>query len=69
MKKIMRVFPIPIIIYSLMSAPIAGVALVLYPMMKPSILTPTVVTTQKVPKEMKHPVKLIPTTNLITTTS
>jgi hypothetical protein len=67
MKKIMGVFPISIIIYS---APlIAGVALVLYLMMKTSIPTPTVVTTQKVPKEMKHPVKLIPTSNLITTTS
>ena len=63
----MGVFPISIIIYS---APlIVGVALVLYPMMNPSILTPTAATTQIVPKEMKHPVKLIPTTNLITTTS
>jgi hypothetical protein len=47
----------------------AGVPLVLYPMMNPSILTPTATINQIVPEEMKHPVKLIPTSNPITTTS
>jgi hypothetical protein len=42
---------------------------VLYPMMNPNILTPTAATDQIVPKEMNNPVKLIHTTNLITTTS
>jgi hypothetical protein len=37
--------------------------------MNPSILTPTATPTQIVPEEMNNPVELIPTTNLITTTS